>query len=56
MRDDDKSKEPKRRRPASTGADRLRNLYRSGDESGETPPDKGETFSGLLPKKRSNDQ
>lgn len=38
-----------RRRPAATSTEKLRNLYASGDESGETPPDKGETFQGLEP-------
>jgi hypothetical protein len=36
-----------KRRPAPNATEKLRNLYASGDESGKTPPDKGETFAGL---------
>lgn len=31
------------------GHERLRNFYRSGDASGQSPVDGGENFSGLLP-------
>lgn len=46
--------EPRRRRqqPTSDATERLRNLYRTGDESGMEPPDNGETFQGLLPERR----
>lgn len=55
MRDDTTPKKPKRREPKGA-ADRLRNLYRSGDETGRTKPDKGgETFQGLERKKRDDD-
>lgn len=42
----------KRRQPTSDATERLRNLYRTGDESGMEPPDKGEAFQGLLPERR----
>ena len=38
-----------RMKPQASPTQKLRNLYASGDESGETPPDKGETFQGLEP-------
>lgn len=44
--------EPRRKRPTSDATERLRNLYRTGDESGMEPPDNGEAFQGLLPERR----
>ncbi len=38
-----------RMKPPASPTQKLRNLYTSGDESGETPPDKGENFQGLEP-------
>ena len=34
-------------RPATTSTDRLRNLYQTGSEDGDDPPDNGESFNGL---------
>jgi len=50
----DRPQEPKRR-PAVTAQDGLRNLYRSGDESGRTKPDEGEAFAGLKRRKNPRD-
>jgi len=56
MRDELPKKPPKRSEPKEA-ADRLRNLYRSGDETGRTKPDRnGETFQGLERKKRRSDE
>ncbi len=44
--------DPRPKRPAVDAAERLRNLYRSGDESGRTKDDNGETFAGIRRKKR----
>lgn len=54
MKDEQPRKPPRHREPKGA-ADRLRNLYRSGDETGKTKPDKGETFQGLERKKRRGD-
>lgn len=53
---DDSFEQPKRKRPPNEASERLRNLYRSGDETGRTKPDKaGETFHGLKRQKRQSD-
>ncbi len=50
-RERDKPFRPKKA-SALDASERLRNLYRSEDETGRRKPDNGETFAGLVRKKR----
>jgi hypothetical protein len=52
MAGDNANQPPRKRRPASSAEDRLRNLYQTGDESGRKRPDEGETFAGLRRRKK----
>lgn len=48
----DKHQRDRRQRAATSATAKLRNLYRTGDETGLEPVDEGESFSGLLPIRR----